>query len=181
MRGRYSGGSLGVGYSAPPSGRTSPYAADHRGRGGPTPLTATARTARRPLCARRSQQVQSNYHRTVADLPIAGRRLLLRLRVRRFRCRARRCPRADFAERSPRLVAAYGRRTHGQRQALEAMAFALGGTAAARLATRRGSPASGASMLRLVRRTPRAPCPTPRVLGVDDWAFRKKASATVPF
>jgi transposase len=136
-------------------------------------LAATARSARCPLCARRSKQVQSYYHRTVADLPIAGRRLLLRLRVRRFRCRAGRCPRAIFAERFPRLVVAYGRRTHGQRQALEAMAFALGGAAGARLATRLGSPVGRATLLRQVRRATLAACPTPRVLGVDDWAFRK--------
>lgn len=136
-------------------------------------LTPTARSARCPLCARRSKQVQSYYHRTVADLPVAGRQLLLRLRVRRFRCRAGRCPRAIFAERFPRLVAPYGRRTPGQRRVLEAMAFALGGAAGARLATRLGSPASRATLLRLVRRATLAGCPTPRVLGVDDWAFRR--------
>jgi hypothetical protein len=41
----------------------------------------------------------------------------------------RRCPRAIFAERFPKLVAAYGRRTLSQRAALEVIAFALGGSA----------------------------------------------------
>src|SRR5438094_270687 len=62
-------------------------------------LTATARSVPCPVCARRSKRVHSHYHRTVADLPIAGRRLALRLRVRRFRRGAKRCPRAIFAER----------------------------------------------------------------------------------
>jgi transposase len=109
----------------------------------------------------------------VADLPLAGRHLILRLRVRRFRCGARRCPRAIFAERFPKLVAAYGRRTLGQRAALEAIAFALGGSAGARLATRLGSPVSRASLLRLLRSAEVPARPAPRVLGVDDWAFRK--------
>src|ERR671937_675346 len=87
-------------------------------------LAASARFARCPLCTRRSKRVQSIYHRTVADLPLAGRQLLLRLRVRRFRWSARRCPRVIFAERFPKLVAAYGRRTPGQRAALEVIAFA---------------------------------------------------------
>lgn len=136
-------------------------------------LAATARFARCPLCTRRSKRVQSIYHRTVADLPLAGRQLLLRLRVRRFRCSARRCPRAIFAERFPKLVAAYGRRTLGQRAALEVIAFARGGSAGARLATQLGSPVSRATLLRVLRCAEVPARPAPRVLGVDDWAFRK--------
>lgn len=136
-------------------------------------LAASARCARCPVCTRRSKRVQSVYHRTVADLPIAGRQLILRLRVRRFRCGARRCSRVIFAERFPKLVAAYGRRSRGQWEALEAIAFALGGSAGARLATRLGSPISRATLLRLLRTADVPAQPAPRVLGVDDWAFRK--------
>jgi transposase len=136
-------------------------------------LAATARSAPCPVCARRSGRVHSLYHRTVADLPVAGRRLILRLRVRRFRCRARGCPRVIFAERFSALVAVHGRRTRGQRAALEAIAFALGGSGGARLATRLGSPASRATLLRLIHGAAPEDHPTPRVLGVDDWAFRK--------
>jgi transposase len=136
-------------------------------------LAASARFARCPLCTRRSKRVHSAYHRTVADLPVAGRQLILRLRVRRFRCGARHCPRAIFAERFPKLVAAYGRRTLSQRAALEVIAFTLGGSAGARLATRLGSPISRASLLRVLRCADVPARPAPRVLGVDDWAFRK--------
>ena len=136
-------------------------------------LAASARFARCPLCTRRSKRVHSVYHRTVADLPLAGRQLILRLRVRRFRCSARRCPRVIFAERFPKLVAAYGRRTLGQRAALEVIAFALGGSAGARLATELGSPVSRATLLRVLRCADVPARPAPRVLGVDDWAFRK--------
>jgi transposase len=136
-------------------------------------LAASTRFARCPLCARRSKRVQSIYHRTVADLPLAGRQLVLRLRVRRFRCGVRRCPRAIFAERFPKLVGAYGRRTLGQRAALEAIVFALGGSAGARLATQLGSPVSRATLLRVLRCADLPARPAPRVLGVDDWAFRK--------
>ena len=133
---------------------------------------ASGRRARCPLCRRRSGRVHSSYHRTVADLPLAGRRLILRLGVRRFRCDAGRCPRTIFAERFPKLVAAYGRRTLGQRGALETIAFALGGSAGARLATRLGSPISRATLLRVLRGADVPLRPAPRVLGIDDWAFR---------
>ena len=69
-------------------------------------LAASARHARCPLCKRWSRRVHSSYHRTVADLPLAGRRLVLRLRVRRFRCDVQQCSRAIFAEQFPKLVAA---------------------------------------------------------------------------
>ena len=71
------------------------------------------------------------------------------------------------------MVAAYGRRSWGQRTALEAIAFALGGSAGARLATRLGSPISRATLLRLLRSANGPARPAPRVPGVDDWAFRK--------
>jgi transposase len=49
-----------------------------------------------------------------------------------------------------------------------------GGAAGARLAQRLGILASGATFLRqLRRRTETVPGPTPRVLGMDDWAWRK--------
>jgi transposase len=118
--------------------------------------------------------VQSFYHRTIADLPICGRRLLLSLRVRRFRCVARRCPRAIFAERFPGLVATYARRTEAQRQALEAIGFALGGAPGARLATQLASPVSRTTLLRLIRAAPVVGTTEPtRVLGVDDWSQRR--------
>lgn len=81
----------------------------------------------------------------------------------------RRCPRVIFAERFPNLVATYGRRTLGQRAALKEIAFALGGSAGGRLA----SPVSRATLLRVLRRADVPPQPAPRVLGIDDWAFRK--------
>jgi len=44
----------------------------------------------------------------------------------------------------------------------------------ARLAERIGTPVSGATLLRLVRRgAPAAPGTAPRVLGVDDWAWKR--------
>lgn len=44
----------------------------------------------------------------------------------------------------------------------------------ARLAERIGTPVSGATLLRLVRRdAPATPATAPRVLGVDDWAWKR--------
>jgi transposase len=136
-------------------------------------LTASRRGARCSQCHRRSTQVQSHHHRTIADLPIAGQPVQLRLRVRRFVCRTPRCARAIFAERFPDLVAAYGRRTRAQAATLEMISFALGGAPGARLARQLGLPTSRPTQLRLLRLATITARPTPRALGVDDWAYRK--------
>ena len=99
-------------------------------------LSTTRRTAQCPLCSRRSRRVHSRYLRTIADLPWAGRSIILRVQVRRFFCRNRHCPRAIFAERLPALVAPRARRTCGLQALLLDIACALGGQAGARLAAR---------------------------------------------
>jgi transposase len=133
----------------------------------------TRRTAQCPACGGRSAQIHSRYQRTLADLPISGRPVALRIQVRRFRCRRRRCPRQIFAERLPTLTKVRARRTNGQHTALTAIGFALGGNPGARLAQRLALPTSRATLLRFVRAAPLPERATPRVLGVDDWALRK--------
>jgi transposase len=136
-------------------------------------LRRTAGTGRCPHCRRRSRRVHSSYTRQIADLPIAGCAVILRLRVRRFRCSASRCPRRIFAEQVSGLAKRYARRSVPLQAALREIGFALGGRPGARLAGPLVMPASRATLLRLVRAAPMPPLETPRVLGVDDWAFRR--------
>jgi transposase len=97
----------------------------------------------------------------------------LHLTVRKFFCDASRCPRRIFTERLPELVAPWARRTRQLAEVLGILAFALGGEAGARVVARLGMAVSAATLLRLVRCTQLRLQPAPRVLGVDDWAFRK--------
>jgi transposase len=113
------------------------------------------------------------YERTLADLPIADRALVVRLRVRRFRCTDRTCPRVIFAERFPGLAGVRARRTDVQRQAWERVGFALGGRAGARLARPLRLAGSRPTILRFVHAVEATPLPTTRVLGVDDWARKR--------
>ena len=104
---------------------------------------------------------------------MVGQLVLLHLRVRRFRCSNRRCPRRTFAEQVPEVVARYARRTQGLRIALEHVGLALGGRPGQRLSGRLRLPASRATLLQLVRRLAE-PCVSPaRVLGVDEFATRR--------
>jgi transposase len=136
-------------------------------------LHRTARTACCPGCRRRSHRVHSSYTRRIADLPIAGCEVVLRLSVRRFRCSVSRCPRRIFAEQVPGLAGHRARRSTPLLAALQEVGFALGGRPGARIGSRLKMPASRSTLLRLVRQAPSPPLANPRVLGVDDWAWRR--------
>lgn len=135
--------------------------------------TTTRRTARCPLCHRRSKRVHSRYGRTIADLPCAGAVVTLHLRTRRFVCRVRWCRRKVFTERLPALVAPSARRTNRLRAQLQRTGFDLGGAPGAQHATATGMPVSRRTLLRLVRAAPVPEAGAVRVLGVDDWAQKR--------
>src|SRR5499426_4867328 len=126
-----------------------------------------------PLCAIPARRIHSDYGRTLADLPWAQYRVCLQLRVRKWFCRNRRCRRRIFTERLPTIAAPWARRTLRLAQRLGALGVALGGKAGVRLGQAWEVAVSRNTLLRLLRRQPEPAAPTPRVLGVDDWALRK--------
>ena len=126
-----------------------------------------------PTCQRRSRSLHSHYSRTLRDLPWGDRALTIQLRLRRFRCRTRRCGQHIFCERIPDLAGAGQRRTRTFSTALERVGFALGGAAGARLARVLRLPTSRSTLLRVITRTILPPLPAPRIIGIDDFAFRK--------
>jgi transposase len=137
-------------------------------------LTTAAPTACCPRCAAPSASLHSRYQRQLMDFPWGTRPVRIRVRVRKFVCRNPSCRRRIFTERVPELVAPYARKTHRLVTTLQAIGVALGGQAGARLTYRLGFPASRDTLLRLVRRLPLPGIPPLRVIGVDDWAHRKR-------
>jgi transposase len=94
--------------------------------------------------------------------------------ARRFRCAANDCPRKVFTEPMPSVAASRARRTSRLAEIQRHVGLALGGAAGARLTQRLGLPVSGSTLLRLVRGGMRGcPGPQPRVIGIDDWAWRR--------
>jgi transposase len=138
--------------------------------------SATATSAACPACGTHSDRIHSHYIRTVADLPWQGRRVALRVTVRRFRCRATGCERTVFCERLPAVLLPHARTTDRMTAAHRAIGFALGGEAGSRLAERLAVPTSPDTLLRRVRSAALPSAPVPRVLGVDDFAFRRGKS-----
>jgi transposase len=97
----------------------------------------------------------------------------LDLRTRRFRCKNSLCTKRVFCERLPRVVAYYGRKTVRLDDALRLIGLLLGGEAGARATRKLAMKTSADSLLRRVRAAVPLCAPTPRVLGVDDLAFRR--------
>ena len=127
-----------------------------------------------PVCGTWSEAVHSLYRRIIADLPWGQQTVRLRLRVRKFFCRQPTCSRRIFTERLPAVVAPYARRTSRLTEVVRLLAFALGGELGARVVEGLGMAAGPATLLRRIRRTEVIAAPTPRVLGVDDWAKRTR-------
>jgi transposase len=135
---------------------------------------STQATAPCPLCTTPAWRIHSHYERTLADLPWATYRVHLRLRVRKWFCPNRSCRRRLFTERLPTVAAPWARRTLRLAQRLVALGVALGGTAGVHLSHAWDVAVSRNTLLRGLRRLPVPDSPTPRVLGVDDFALRKR-------
>ena len=126
-----------------------------------------------PACGRRSRRVHSHYTRSPADLPVTERRVRLHLLVRRFRCLNPCCERRTFAEAFPNLVLPHAQRTTRLAKVQAEVGIATSGESGARLLAKLQMPTGADTILRLIRHTPLPEHPTPRVLGVDDWSFRR--------
>ena len=129
--------------------------------------------ARCPRCHRMSSRVHSRYRRMIADLPWHGVAVKLELYTRRFRCQNNLCKQRIFCERLPRVVDHYARKTMRLNAALELIGFAIGGEAGARLARELGLTVSPDTLLRRLRQASVEKTTTPRIVGVDDFAFRR--------
>ncbi len=136
--------------------------------------SAIRSTAICPSCQTPSQRVHSRYMRTPRDLPVTDQAVRLKLHVRRFFCDQPSCPKRTFAEPLPDLVPFRAQRTLRLARTLAVLAFALGGEAGARISAQLRMPISAASCVRIIRRTTLLPAAPPRVLGVDDFALRRR-------
>lgn len=127
-----------------------------------------------PSCGAVSRRVHSHYRRRVRDLPLSGRMVELVIIARRFRCEAVLCGRQIFTERfAEGILAPSARRTTRLDGIVHHLGLALGGRPAAMFAKRLMLPVSNDTLLRVVRRLSRPPSDPLRVVGIDDWAWRR--------
>jgi transposase len=127
-----------------------------------------------PVCGMPTMKVHGYHGRTVADVPVDGRQVVVRLRVRRLVCPALSCTRQTFREQVPGLLERHQRRTVRLAGHIAEVARELCGRAASRLANLLAMPVSRSTVLRWLWRLPVPEAPVPRVIGVDDFALRRR-------
>lgn len=136
-------------------------------------MRSTQTMAACPRCDQRSKRVHSRYARQMADLPWHGVAVKLYLRVRKFFCENALCSQKIFTERLADVVRPYGRQTIRLERVLRYIGFVSGGEEGARISRELNAPVSADAMIRGIRAPKPRRMSAPRVLGIDEFAFRK--------
>src|SRR6266852_37044 len=139
-------------------------------------VISTRASAPCPGCGCPSEHVHSQYRRMVNDVPCGGRRVVLRLCVRKFFCLTPTCQRKVFAERLPDLVQPWARVSNRLLEEVKALGLSASAEVNERLAPRLGMKVKAPTLLRYLRTIPPPPKTPVRVLGIDDFAMRRADS-----
>jgi len=136
-------------------------------------VISTASSTCCPVCGHLSHKIHSCYHRIIHDLPAGGRRVQLHLQVRKYFCKNADCPRMIFTERFAAGLASYARRFDRLNQVITGMGLESGGNSSTRQAHSFSVKVSASTVLRLIKKCNIPPIIAPKIIGVDDWAFKK--------
>jgi transposase len=96
------------------------------------------------------------------------------LTVKRYRCGNKACRRQTFAEQLSGWLRAFARRTNQLTELLYAVSVEVGAEVAYRVLKLLQIRVSGDTLLRVLRQKPIPPSHDLRVIGVDDWAFKRR-------
>jgi len=99
----------------------------------------------------------------------------VKLRIQRWQCRNKACKRQTFASQLPEIAAPLARRTARAAELVHLFGHGVGGRPGERLLKRIGMPTSDDTILRHLKRRAKAnrTGTSIRVVGLDDWAWRK--------
>lgn len=128
-----------------------------------------------PACGIYSSSVHDYYERTLSDLPIFQISSVIIIRSRKFKCKNTKCCRKVFSEQSPNFPR-YGRRTQRVSKILDSLSIELTGKLGSILSEKFRIKVSTSTITRIAHNQSLPTIKQPRVLGVDDWAYRKGVS-----
>ena len=126
-----------------------------------------------PYCGSVSRKVHSKYCRTIVDLPILGKALLLHMESRKFFCLNEECKKKTFAEQPGNEVFRYRRRTRRCEILVAKHGVYCSSNKAKALISTMGVPLCNTTVLRDIHRMNIDEYNSVENIGVDDWAFRK--------
>jgi transposase len=140
-------------------------------------IDATIKSCRSkcPVCGKYSKRVHDYYFRTISDLPVFQNGTEIHLKTRKFRCGNDRCHRKVFSEQTPAIIR-YARRTKRATKILESFAIELTGRLGSIMSKQLSITVSSSTITRIAHSQQLSDIQQPRVLGVDDWAYRKGVS-----
>lgn len=127
-----------------------------------------------PICKMESARIHSTYTRHPSDLAWAEYPVHLEIITKRYFCQNTDCPKRTFAERFPDYLAWYARRTDRVIQKQQRIGVNVCAIIAEKLLRMEQIRISDTSINRLIRNLPEPDAYPIRVLGVDDWAKRKR-------
>jgi len=127
-----------------------------------------------PGCGTGTNRVHAYHKRVVADVPLDARRVRIVVGVRRLKCTVVQCVRQTFREQLPGVLERYQRRTSRLAGQIGAVVRELAGRAGSRALSVLAMGVSRHTAVRLLLRLPLPELRIPRVLGVDDFALRRR-------
>jgi len=98
---------------------------------------------------------------------------VIRVSVQRWRCQNALCRRQTFGSRAPEAAGFAARRTRRVSDLAGCLGHAVGGRPAHRLTARLGLTTSRDTILRMLKRAQEPAPAAPRVVGIDDWSWRR--------
>lgn len=126
-----------------------------------------------PLCNELSSRIHSYYTRRIMDLPMIGSQTLLILNTRKFYCLNINCIRKVFTERFSEHIVNRKTVTRRLNEKFLKIASLMGGNGGVRICQLMNIPVSSSTLIRLIHQEPLEQSAVPKVLGIDDWAFKK--------
>jgi transposase len=139
-------------------------------------VTSNRTSSHCPSCSIASSSIHSYYRRKPLELPCTGKDVRFLLSVKKFFCRVESCPQKIFTERLPELIEPSSRLTTRLRTIVQAIAVALNVKGGAQLGEQMGIHLSRMTFLHSVHLLDPAPVTTVKVVGIDDFAWKRGKS-----
>ncbi|MEE9362256.1 MAG: ISL3 family transposase [Cellulophaga sp.] len=134
-----------------------------------------AKRSKCPKCEKYSNKVHDHYTRTLSDLPVFQNKTTIILKTCKFKCNNPQCNRKVFSEQTPYILR-YSRRTKRVSKILDSLSIESTGKLGSMLSKQLLISVSNSTITRMVHRQQLPPIIQPKVLGVDDSAYRKGIS-----
>ena len=103
-----------------------------------------------------------------------GNQTWLLVKARKFYCINACCTRKVFTERFTEYIVSRKSKTKRVNEKLLKIALLMGGNGGVRISRLMNIPASSSTLIRLIHQQPLEQNSSPKILGIDDWAFKKR-------